>query len=751
MILDKATIDRIDRVFAGAWEEGRTVLYEFEIYRILRSLGLGIPGFQFVREAREVTGAMLAGFGNQLMLKIVSPQIAHKQKLGGVKRVANGDPCYIQSVLERMREEVLSHFPDGPPPEIAGFLLVEFIPYTQALGYEHLIGFKEDPAFGPVLTLSKGGDDAEFFAKYFDPANLFLPPFNREAASKLVQTLNIRHKYLQIGHPEYLDYLADAIAKLSALAAHYSFIAADPPEFIIRGMDVNPFVITEDNRLVAIDGYAEFSPGEGCAVTPPPVNLDRLESFFTPHGITVIGVSGDAAKYSLGREIAELLHDLGRTDLHLVNARGGTLRLGATEYPLYQKVSQIPARFELAVYAAPSQFTVDFLRDLSGTGVKAVILISGIPPEVDYKEFTAAIRAVLPPGVRIIGPNCMGVFQAPGFGHPGLNTLFVDEKRLEIKSSDLSNTVLLTQSGAFSVTAIDKMQNSRLFRAIVSFGNKYDVKITDLLAYFAGRDDIDLISLYVEGLDPGEGRRFFELAREIAKPVIVYKSGRTEAGARAAASHTASISGSYDVFYAACAQADVILAENIEALYDYTKVFSLLAKKEVPGYRVAGVVNAGFESTVGADELERLEQAHLSAATMAELNQINKHGLVDIASPFLDITPMADDRMYAGFVEAVLRDPNVDCVFVAVIPHAVSLKTTPDTCRDPDSLANLLVDLNRRYRKPMVVSVNAGRYYQDFVSVMEESGLPVFSNIRSAIKALDTFVSYRLGGRRAKR
>jgi 3-hydroxypropionyl-CoA synthetase (ADP-forming) len=751
MTIDQATIDQINRVLAGAWEQGRTVLYEFEIYQILRYLGLRIPRFEFVREAREVTGTMLAGFGSQLMLKIVSPRIAHKQKLGGVKRVAGGDPCYLQYVLERMREEVLSHFPADAPPEIAGFLLVEFIPYTQALGYEHLIGFKEDPAFGPVLTLSKGGDDAEFFAKYFDPANLFLPPFGREAATELVQTLNIRHKYQQIGHPEYLDYLADAIAKLSALAAHYSFIAADSSEFIIKELDVNPFVISEDNRLVAIDGYAEFSPGKQCGVTPPRVNLDQLESFFTPQGIAVIGVSADATKYSLGREIAELLHDLGRTDLYLINARGGTLRLGATEYPLYPSIARIPSGVELAVYAAPAQYTVDFLRELPGTGVKAVILISGIPSEVDYPEFTAAIREALPPGVRIIGPNCMGVFQAPGRDQPGLNTLFVDEKRLEIKSSGLSNTVLLTQSGAFSVTAIDKMQNSRLFRAIVSFGNKYDVKITDLLAYFAGREDIDLISLYVEGLDPGEGRRFFELAREVAKPVIVYKSGRTAAGARAAASHTASISGSYDVFHAACAQAGVILAGNIEELYDYTKVFSLLAKKAVAGHRVAGVVNAGFESTVGADELEQLEQARLSEATVTELNRINQHGLVDTAAPFLDITPMADDRMYAGFVEAVLRDPNVDCVFVAVIPHAVSLKTTPDTCRDPDSLANLLVDLNRRYAKPMVVSVNAGRHYQDFVSVMEESGLPVFSNIRSAIKALDTFVSYRLGGKPGKR
>ncbi|TCL72433.1 acyl-CoA synthetase (NDP forming) [Hydrogenispora ethanolica] len=742
MNLTMETSSRINRVFAEAWAEGRGVLYEFEVYRILEQLDLGVPAFQFVSDPRAVDEELLKPFGRHLMVKIVSPQIAHKQKVGGVKKVKNEDPLFIQFVLERMRAEVLGHFPAGAAPEIEGFLLVELIPHSQALGYETLIGFKEDPAFGPVIALSKGGDDAEFFAKYFNPANLFMPSFDRAAARRLVETLNIRHKFAALGHPEYLDYVADAIAKVSALAYAYSFVAPQAAPFIIKSLDVNPFVFAEDGRFVAIDGFAEFQPAAETALAVPPLRREGLDRFFTPRGVAVIGVSGDRAKYSLGREIAGLLHELGRSDLYCVNARGGEVLFGEKEYPLYKSLRELPGPVELAVYAAPAQYTVDFLREAAETGVRAVILISGIPAELKYSEFAAQIGAVLPPGLRIIGPNCMGVYFAPSGNEPGLNTLFVDEKRLEIRSSEFSNTVLLTQSGAFSVTAIDKMQRSRLFRAIVSFGNKYDVKITDLLAYFEARDGIEVIALYVEGLDPGEGRRFFELARESAKPVIIYKSGRTEAGARAAASHTASMSGSYDVFRAACRQAGVILAETIEELYDLTKVFSLLVSRIPAGNRVAGVVNAGFESTVGADELRQLEQAQLNEATIAKLNRINPYGLVDTSSPFLDVTPMADDRMYAAYVEALLQDENVDCVFVAVVPHAASLKTTPDTCRHPESLANLLVDLQRRYAKPMVISVNAGRYYQEFVAVMEENGLPVYPNIRAAIQSLDAFVEF---------
>ncbi len=741
-----ATIEAINQVFDLAQSEARQVLYEHEVYQVLSLAGLSVPESVFVREGAEVDRAKVKRLGSKIVVKVVSPQIAHKQKLGGVKVIQNDDPLYVQFVMDRMRSEVLGHFSDAERPEIKGFLLLEFVPFTQALGNEVLIGFKEDPSFGPVLTVSKGGDDAEFFAKYFSPANLFLPPLDPGDALRSLSGLHIRHKFEQIGHPEYLEHMARATSVLSELAEAFSMIAARRPKYIIRSFEVNPFVITLDGRFMAVDGFAQFVPAGASPVRPPGVNVQNLSSFFAPRGVAVIGVSADTSKYSLGREIAHLLHDLGRTDLHFVNSKGGTIRFGDQTYPLHQKLADIPGPVELAVYAAPAQFMIDFVESLASTQVKAAILISGIPSSTNYHDFSVEFAKHVPDGLRLIGPNCMGIFQAPSRSHPGedpgLNTLFLEEKRLEVKASRFSNAVLLTQSGAFSVTAIDKFQKARLFQTVVSFGNKFDVKATDLLAYFAELPDVDVLSLYLEGLDPGEGRQFFQLARQIRKPIVAYKGGRTEAGARAAASHTASMSGSYDVFQAACLQAGVIVADNIADHYDLIKAFSLLAKRIPAGDRVAGVVNAGFESTVGADGLKGLRQAQLSPATTARLKEINRLGLVDTATPFLDITPMADDRMYADFVEAILQDDGVDCVFVAVVPHANFLKTTPDTCRDPGSLANLLIGLNQKYQKPIVVSVNAGRHYQDFVSIMEENGLPVYTDIHAAIKALDAFVSF---------
>ena len=751
--LARGAVDRIDGILDEAARDGRSSLFEHEVYGILAALGLGVPRFRFVADISAVDEKALQGFGHTLIVKVVSPAIPHKQKLGGVKKISAADPLYVQFVLSRMREEVSSHFPAGERPPIVGFLIVEYIPHSQAIGYEVLIGFREDPGFGPALTVSKGGDDAEFFAAHYDPANLFLPPMEYAEALTFTRSMHIRHKFDQIGHPEYLEDMARAMVELGNLALRYSPLA-EKPRHVLKALEVNPFAIANDGRFVALDGLAEFGPAPSAEEWNPRADLGNLDAFFQPRGVAVIGVSSVLSKYSLAREIAGLLHELRPDDLYLVNPHGGTVRFGAREYTLYPALSAVPGPVELAVYAAPALAAPDFLRSLAGSGVRAVVLIPGVPSAVPYPEYARQLRAAVPAGIRVMGPNCMGVYHAavpggfdnaPAGKRPGVNTLFINEKRLEVRSSPTANAVLLTQSGALAVTAIDKLRNCRPLRCVVSFGNKFDVKVGELLGYFTADPAVQVIAVYLEGLDAGEGRAFFDRARQSKKPIIAYKGGRTAAGARSAASHTAAMSGNYEVFRAACRQAGVILAETIEEYYDQIRVFSLLAGKQPRGNRVAGVVNAGFESTVSADELKGLTQARLSAKTIERLNAINRHGLVDTSSPFLDITPMADDAMYAQFVEAVLEDEGVDCVFVAIVPHAVSLKTVPETCRDSDALASLLVDISRRHDKPMVISVNAGRHYADFVAVLEEGGLPVYPDIRFAITSLDTFTSYCIG------
>lgn len=734
----------INNIFDKASKEGRTNLYEYEVYQILDGIGLEVPKFHYIEKSNEVTEKVLSDFGEEIIVKIVSSDIIHKQKYGGVKKVRNHEPLFVQYVLDKMQEEVLSHFDDNKP-SIEGFLLVELIQFKQSIGYEVLFGVKDDPSFGPVVTLSKGGDDAEFFAKYYDKANLFLPHLSYNEALKTTNQLKIKHKFTD--HPEYMELMAKGASIISSLAYDYSYVSEDNPEYYIKTMDINPFVITNDNRFVAVDGFIEFEKADSSKKKLPIANETNLTSFFNPKGVAVIGVSSDVNKYSMAREIAQLLHDLGREDLYCVNVKGGETYFGDKKYKLYKSYDEIEEDVELVVYAAPAKFTTNFFADLNNKVPKAVVLIPGIPQEIKYADFELMLRKVVKNSIRIIGPNCMGVFYGGDEKQKGVNTLFIEEERLHLTTSKYSNTALLTQSGAMAITLIDKMVNAPLFKAIVSFGNKFDVKIIDLMKHFKDDDNIEVIALYIEGFAEGEGRAFYALAGQISKPIIVYKSGKTDAGAKAAASHTAAMTGDYDVFEAACNQSSVILVEEVKAYHDIIKAFSLLSNKRVKGKRVAGVLNAGFEATVAADELGILEPAVLTEKTQKRINELNVHGLVDTNTSILDVTPMTDDILYRDFIEAVMQDDNVDCVFVGIVPHVENIKSTPDTCRDKDSFANLVVDLSRKYNKPLVISVNAGEYYKDFVSIMEKAGLPVYSDIRSAVKSLESFIKYNIGNK----
>lgn len=152
----------IDQVFARAEEAGRQVLYEHEVYEVLNKVGIQTPKYLVVTGPKDLSAQTVDGFGPNLVVKIVSPDIAHKQKLGGVKILRGWDLEHLKTVMERMKAEVLAHFPEDQQPGVEGFLLVEFVPYTPSLGNETMIGCREDSEFGPIVLVSKGGDDAEF-------------------------------------------------------------------------------------------------------------------------------------------------------------------------------------------------------------------------------------------------------------------------------------------------------------------------------------------------------------------------------------------------------------------------------------------------------------------------------------------------------------------------------------------------------------------------------------------------------------
>jgi acyl-CoA synthetase (NDP forming) len=176
---------------------------------------------------------------------------------------------------------------------------------------------------------------------------------------------------------------------------------------------------------------------------------------------------------------------------------------------------------------------------------------------------------------------------------------------------------------------------------------------------------------------------------------------------------------------------------------DLVKIFALMGQKEIGGRRVAGVVNAGFESTYAADSIGNLELAEFSPTTVRSLQEALP-AFVGI-NPFLDLTPMADDALFELCIELLLADPGVDSLFISIVPHTVMLHTRREEMdQDRENIAFRVVRQAKRSNKPLVVSINAGTMYNVFVETVEEGGVPTFTTAERAMTALNRLVEYKL-------
>jgi len=735
--------EAIDSVLETAAAEGRNTLYEHEVYRILESLGIAVPRYAYIEELAEVTDELLSGFPRgRIVVKAVSTEILHKSRVGAVRTVER-DPDEVKSACLAIASEVPDHPSFAKKPAIAGFLLSEFVGHSHELGQELLIGYRETEAFGPVLSLGKGGTDTEEFARHHTPPTTRMAPLSLEECGALIRECKVTSKYGGDARKGEFAELSEAIHKFSGIAFEYSSSSPRKPPFTISEFEVNPFVFDTAGRLVALDGLATFTRNAPVALAKTGPDTTNLDAFFKPEGVAVVGVSAtDPSK--LGNIIALLLHDLGRDDLYLVNPKGGEVTLREKTYPLYRTLTEVPEKVDLVVVNVPAAATPGVMEDAGKKKTRAAILIPGGFSEL-HGERTLEDRileSVKGTGMRLIGPNCMGVFYSADGEQKGINTWFIPKFKLEIVPQEKSNIAFLTQSGALGVTILDKLKYAMYPRVLVSYGNQIDVDGTDLLAYFDGDPSVEAISFYIEGFSRGAGRRFCEAAAKATKPVVVYKAGRTEAGSKAAASHTASMTGDYALSLAAFEQAGIIVAETLEELTDYIKTFALLSDKKVSGRRVAGIANAGFEGTSAADNLGGLVPASFSEDTSRRLREILPP-MVGV-NPFLDLTPMGNDELYEKCVETVLQDPGVDSLFVSIVPHTPMLHSRGREIEaDQENVAARIIRQVKRCEKPVVLSVNAGTY-RKLVETLEKGGVAVYPSAERAMKCLNVLVESKL-------
>ena len=307
---------------------------------------------------------------------------------------------------------------------------------------------------------------------------------------------------------------------------------------------------------------------------------------------------------------------------------------------------------------------------------------------------------------------------------------------------------VVAQSGAFTLSRLDRVPWLRP-RHVVTVGNQIDLTVGDFLGHFADDARISVAAAYIEGLAPGDGAAALDAARRLGSRggvLLWYRGGRTERGARTAASHMAALATDDRIARTLGAAAGILEAETLDDFDDLLRLAVRFDGRPVD--RVIGVVsNAGFESVAAADALGGLSLAELSPATVARVEALlESAGLARLSGPGnpLDLTPMATDETFAGITEAVLDDPDVAIAVIGCVPYSPAVGMLPEHVGAEGSLVERLADL-ATHPTPWLAVVDAGRRYDPAAERLEGAGVPVIRSMDRAVRLLARYVACRLG------
>jgi acetyltransferase len=430
-----------------------------------------------------------------------------------------------------------------------------------------------------------------------------------------------------------------------------------------------------------------------------------LDAIFHPRSIAVVGATEKEG--SVGRTILwNLLSSPFGGTVYPVNPTRPAI-LGVKAYP---SIGAIGEPVDLAVIVTPARTAPGLVAECGEAGIKGVIIISAgfkeIGPEGVELE-RQVLEAARKYGIRVIGPNCLGIMNPIG----RMNATFA------AGICNPGRVGFISQSGALLTAILDWAAHENVgFSSIVSLGSMLDVGWGDIIDYLGNDPNTDSIVIYMETI--GDARAFLSAAREVAlqKPIIVIKPGRTVQAAKAAASHTGSLVGSDDVLDAAFRRAGVLRVDSISELFEVSEI---LAKQPRPkGRRLSIVTNAGGPGVIATDALigGGGELSDISAQTMEALNAVLP-SVWSHNNP-IDIIGDAPPDRYAKALEIAAADPETDGLLVILTPQAMT---------DPTETARALVKHAHIEGKPVLASWMGGSEVAEGARILREAGIPTFA------------------------
>ncbi len=451
------------------------------------------------------------------------------------------------------------------------------------------------------------------------------------------------------------------------------------------------------------------------------MSIHNLNKIFNPHRVAVIGASDTPS--SVGYTVLKNLVGSGfRGVVYPVNPKREAVQ-GIQAYPDVQSLPHAP---DLAVICTRAQTVPGLLNDLGEAGTRGIVIISAGFREIG-EEGRKLERQLLDeqtkfPGMRILGPNCLGII-VPGIH---LNASFA------AATPQKGHIGFISQSGALCTSVLDWALDEGIgFSYFVSVGNMLDVSMADLIDYFGSQTETQSIILYIESIT--EAREFMSAARAFArtKPIVAYKAGRFQESAQAAASHTGAMAGVDAVYEAAFQRAGIVRIFEVDDMFDCAE---LLARQQPPkGDRLAILTNAGGPGVMTTDTLIACDGhlAKLQEETVEALNQVLppfwSHG-----NP-VDVLGDAPPDRYAKALDVVLKDKNVDAVLVILTPQAMT---------DPTATAKAVGEVASSAHKPVLAAWMGGRMVSQGIQILNEAGIPSYTAPEKAVRAFMHLVHF---------
>ncbi|PID80739.1 hypothetical protein CSA17_01755 [bacterium DOLJORAL78_65_58] len=733
-------------------------LNEIEMYELMDRAGLKpcagffLPlgegesqGEDWARQAlamAEPTGRML--------LKVVGREILHKTDVGGVA-VLKVEGMTVSDLLQRVREMRQTLIDGGLADSVEGFLAGEFVPHSpNTPGQEVLLSLKQDPAFGPCVVVGVGGTLTEWYGKGTQgQSTLILPASGMEEATvekaleshPLLSLLCVPSRLYRQAPLETRD-LVHWIMALGQLGAYFG--PGGPGEYTLEELEINPAVATEKG-LTALDGVGLVSRRKW-RLEPRPVQ--KIQPLLNPRSAVILGVSAKGS--NPGRVILENLKRSDGVDsqrLYVVHPKESSI----AGVPCFASVAAVPEKCDLAVVSVPAQGALEAINQLvEQDKAESIILIPGGFAEAGEKDLAERIENVLLEGHRqpgggpvMVGGNCLGIVSRNQY-----NTFFLPHYKLPFNPGAGENLAVVSQSGAYAVTFASNYDGIINPRASISFGNQMDLTVSDFVEHFTAIEGVNVIACYVEGFRSGDGLRFLEkarLARQAGKTVIIFKAGKTALGAKAAASHTASLAGDYAVAKSCLESAGIVVAETLDDFEDLIKTFTLLAGKRYRGNRVGIISNAGFECSAVMDQLQGLKLATFDAPSQKVLDEVLP-SYTHRANP-IDCTPITATGAFCDSCQALMDSETVDVAILSSVPVTPALNNLPadaegrhrEDMAAADSQPSRMIAICQASSKPAVIAVDSGRIFEPMRHMIEKAGIPVFRKIDRAARALATY------------